>query len=571
MYKRVLLFLSVLILSVDCQAQYDFLLNRSYAERSKSVDSLLFATGGVQSLDSVTYFRMLDDVATMAKKAKDEELYWLTKISRIEYCIFHWIYTYEEGVDELQALLPSVSKYPQLVLNISFLSGIHYYHNDEFTGAFDYLLRYKYLLDEITYEEYPGKKFYNALLGDLYYAFEDYEQAQKNLLIAEKFKAPGARHSDNGLLNTLGLVMRNTGKYDSALYYFNRVLSLAIDENDPWIPISNGNIGIVYYMQGRYKEAKPLLKEDIDWALLERQYDNISNQLIRLADIYRRLGNDDSARYYSRIAHQYIHYGRDTYKHAVKLYSLLSELAIEDGDTRRALLYKDSIAIAKDSVSRKRDVLVMAKAQITAQDEANKIKVAQIVKEKELSIQRRNNLIIILSLATVIGLLLLTNQYYRRKKLKAEKDLADNKLISASHRLSIFTKNLQEKNLLIENFTEEIERLQALPCSNELPNTKENLAKLQNAIILTDEQWDEFRELFETVHRGFLNRLREKLPELTPAEIRFMVLSKLKLSNKEMANMLGIGLSGMRNYKYRLRRKLDMADDTDLEQLIDSI
>lgn len=571
--KRIVICCIILLMgSINCvQAQYDFLLNRSYAERSKSVDSLLFATGGVRNLDSVTYFRMLDDVAAMAKKAKDDELYWLTKISRVEYCIFHWIYTYEEGVDKLQSLLPSVSKYPQLVLNISFLSGIHYYHNDEFTRAFDYLLRYKYLLDEITYEEYPGKKFYNALLGDLYYAFEDYEQARKNLLLAEKFKAPGARHSDNGLLNTLGLVMRNTGKYDSALYYFNRVLSLAIDENDPWIPISNGNIGIVYYMQGRYKEAKPLLKEDIDRALVERQYDNISNQLIRLADIYRRMGNDDSARYYSRIAHQYIHYGRDTYKHAVKLYSLLSELAIEDGDTHRALLYKDSIAIAKDSVARKRDVLVMAKAQITAQDEANKIKVAQIVKEKELSIQKRNNLIIILSLATVIGLLLLTNQYYRRKKLKAEKDLADNKLVSASHRLNIFTKNLQEKNQLIENFTEEVERLQALPCSNELPDTKENLAKLQSSIILTDEQWDEFRELFETVHSGFLNRLKEKLPALTPAETRFMALSKLKLSNKEMANMLGIGLSGMRNYKYRLRKKLNIANDSELEQLMDSI
>jgi len=568
---RLIISIALFIPCMQGYAQYDFLLSKSYAERSKSVDSLLFATGGVRDLDSVAYFRMLDDVAKAAKAADDDELYWLTKISRIEYCIYHWIYTYEEGVDKLQALLPSVSKYPQLVLNISFLSGIHYYHNDEFTRAFDYLLRNKYLLDEITYEEYPGKKFYHALLGDLYYAFEDYELAQKNLLLAEQIKAPDARHSDNGLLNTLGLVMRNTGKYDSALYYFGRVKSLAIDENDPWIPISNGNIGIVYYMQGRYKEAKPLLKEDIDRALVEREYDNISNQLIRLADIYRIQKRYDSARYYAQLARAYIHYGRDTYVHMVKLYSLLSELAFVEGNVKQALLYKDSLVMAKDSAAIKRDLLIMSRTRVAAESKRHQVEVEKIVSEKELSIQKRNSLIIMLSLATIIGMLLIYSQYSRRKKLVAEKQLADNKLVSAAHRLNIFTKNLQEKNQLIENFTEEIERLQSLPCSNELPDTKQNLAKLRSAVILTDEQWDEFSELFETVHSGFIDRLREKLPSLTPAEVRFMVLTKLKLSNKEMANMLGIGLSGMRNYKYRLRKKLSIEDDTALEQLIDSI
>ena len=255
----------------------------------------------------------------------------------------------------------------------------------------------------------------------------------------------------------------------------------------------------------------------------------------------------------------------------VKLYSLLSELAFVEGNVKQALLYKDSLVMAKDSAAIKRDLLIMSRTRVAAESKRHQVEVEKIVSEKELSIQKRNSLIIMLSLATIIGMLLIYSQYSRRKKLVAEKQLADNKLVSAAHRLNIFTKNLQEKNQLIENFTEEIERLQSLPCSNELPDTKQNLAKLRSAVILTDEQWDEFSELFETVHSGFIDRLREKLPSLTPAEVRFMVLTKLKLSNKEMANMLGIGLSGMRNYKYRLRKKLSIEDDTALEQLIDSI
>ena len=253
------------------------------------------------------------------------------------------------------------------------------------------------------------------------YAFEDYESAKKYLTIAAEMPTTYAKQTVNGLYNTLGLTMRNTGKYDSALYYFNKVLSITISEQDPWVAISNGNIGVIYYLMGRYDDAKPLLIEDVNRALQAKEFDNISNQLIRLADIYRMTGINDSAAHYTRIAHKYIHYGRDTYKHAVKLYSLLSDLALKGGDIRSALLYKDSIAIAKDSIARKRDVLMMAKAQITAQEEANKIKVAQIVKEKELSIQKRNNLIIILSLATVIGLLLLTNQYNKAQKAESRK------------------------------------------------------------------------------------------------------------------------------------------------------
>lgn len=567
--RRVLLLLVLTMTIYTVSAQYEYLLNKSFAARAKSVDSLLFSPGEWKK-DSVTYFKMLNDIASTARKSGDDELYWQTQFSKIEYYTFHWWYTYRQSVDSLQLLIPHLKKYPGVLLDVSYTSGIHYYHNDEYIKAFEYLVKYKYLLDELSNEEYPKKKSYYSLLGDVYYTFEDYEQAKLYIRYALTLPAY-TTNLDHGLYNTLGLAMRNTGKYDSALYCFNKVLEISNKENDVWATISRGNIGIIYYLQGKYKKAKPLLKEDVDRALKRHEYDNISNQLVRLADIYRMTGDDDSAKYYTRIAKQYIHYGRDTYKHAVKLYSLLSELALEEGNMRKALLYKDSIAIAKDSVASKRDVLMMAKAQITAQEEANKIKVAQIVREKELSIQKRNNLIIILSLATVIGLLLLTNQYNRRKKLKAEKDLADNKLISASHRLTIFTKNLQEKNRLIENFTEEIERLQALPCSTDLPDTKENLAKLQSSIILTDEQWDEFRELFETVHGGFLNRLKQKLPDLTPAETRFMALSKLKLSNKEMAGMLGIGLSGMRNYKYRLRKKLNIDDDSDFEELIDSI
>lgn len=533
-------------------------------------DSFLFNIYRTET-DSVKLFKLLDSVATKAKREANDELYWKTEVIRIEYYTYNWIYSYQKSIEELQKIIPKVRAYPALVLKISYISGMHYYHNDEFVKAFELVIKYAHLLEGLPDSKYDDKKGYLSLLGDLYYAFEDYKGAKEYLTKASKLPLSKARQVDNGIYNTLGLVMRNTSNYDSALYYFNKVLGMTISDTDPWVAIANGNIGIIYYLQKKYSLAKPLLRADIERALAAKEYDNIANQLTKLADIYRLSQQYDSANHYASIAREYTTIGRDKYKHLVGLYALLGKLAVQKGNSVAALKYKDSVILAKDSVAIKRSILLMSRAQIKVARERHKSEVARIVAIKEMSIQKRNNIIIFLSLFAVIGILLIYIQSSRRKKLKAEKELADNKLQSAQHRLSVFTKSLSEKNQLIENFTQEIERLQALPCSNELPDTKENLAKLQNSIILTDEQWSDFKELFDQVHEGYLYRLKEKLPELTAAETRYMALCKLKLSNKEMANMLGIGLSGMRNYKYRLNKKINISDDESFDELVESI
>ena len=89
--------------------------------------------------------------------------------------------------------------------------------------------------------------------------------------------------------------------------------------------------------------------------------------------------------------------------------------------------------------------------------------------------------------------------------------------------------------------------------------------------ILTDEHWEEFRGRFEKVHGGYLLRLRTKLPDLSPAETRFMALAKLQLTNKEMSGILGVSPDSIRMMRHRLRRKLNLDEDGSLEEMINSI
>ena len=103
------------------------------------------------------------------------------------------------------------------------------------------------------------------------------------------------------------------------------------------------------------------------------------------------------------------------------------------------------------------------------------------------------------------------------------------------------------------------------------PEQSEALNELRLSAILTDKDWEEFRNRFEKVHGGFLQRLRLKLPDLSPAEIRFMALAKLQLNNKEMGSILGISPDSIRTIRYRLRKKLQLEEEGSMEELIGSI
>ena len=150
-YIRLLLPLLLLFSAVQASAQYDFLVGRSYADRAQLVDSILFSPTYWKQ-DSANYFDMMDDIAAAASTAEDDELYWQTEISRIEYYTYNWLYTYKESIEKLEALLPKLKNHPKLVLQISNIIGLHYFHNDEFVKAFEYLIKYKHILDQYSPE-----------------------------------------------------------------------------------------------------------------------------------------------------------------------------------------------------------------------------------------------------------------------------------------------------------------------------------------------------------------------------------------------------------------------------------
>jgi len=156
----------------------------------------------------------------------------------------------------------------------------------------------------------------------------------------------------------------------------------------------------------------------------------------------------------------------------------------------------------------------------------------------------------------------------RRSKQKA---LLKEELLNAKKTLENYMISMVEKNELLEQFKMDIEKLKQLKAKEIDEVRVDQLEHLNKTTILTDEDWDKFKKLFEQVHKGYFIRLKEKLPDLTQAEIRLMCLSKLKLDTKQIIEILGVSLNTVKSLRHRLRKKLNLSEEDSLYDLSDSI
>ena len=152
-----------------------------------------------------------------------------------------------------------------------------------------------------------------------------------------------------------------------------------------------------------------------------------------------------------------------------------------------------------------------------------------------------------------------------------EKRRMEDELANAKVMLDEYIHGMVEKNTLLEKFKEDIEELKNLK-SKEINEVRiEDLEHLNKATILTEEDWDKFKKLFEQVYKGFFTRLKDKIPDLTQAEIRLVCLTKLKVDTKQMAGILGVSAETIRKSRYRLRKKLGLWEEDSIESIAESI
>lgn len=419
----------------------------------------------------------------------------------------------------------------------------------------------------LSQDEYPEKMADYATIGAAYYFFKDYEKAVSYLKAGLTFKPPNDKAPVQcAIRNTIGLCYQKSGNLDSSDYYFNQILLLNTNRREEWQGIAMGNLGYNEYLKGNFEKAIPLLKQDIAIAARYNNPEYAAKSFIWLAHIYLTQNDISKAGEMTNQAKYFIE-GKKRYDDYLFLFPLMSRLNAVNGNRLLSQQYLDSSLWVNDSINKKFNAMQLARAQQKIVTLHHKQEIAELEKEKKNKILQRNILIGFLLLLTFVSLYIYS---LIRKRHRQEQIIRDLLLEKKQIELSVAEKQLEEFALRFQNNSKLLEEMEK-QWESKGNETERLLTQLHESTLLTEAQWIGFRQTFEKVHNGYLVRLKLKLPDLTPAEIRYMTLAKLQFSTKEMAAALGISQQTVRVIAHRLRKKLHLPEEGSLSELVDSI
>ena len=524
---------------------------------------VVFNLEDLQTKDSVTLFHTINKIRKLAIDNHDDDLLLETKLMRAGYFYYrNKNFSAQFTLAVIDSLRQEGRQKKKLWLEIMTENMEALYNFDvvqNYELGFEHHQRVYDLVKNLSPEVFPQKQSCLYQIANEYYFFHDYREAIFYDIQAKNADPPQKLYpffQPLTILNTLGLCYQKLNMPDSSDYYFNKAIELAKRWRiKDWGAIASGNLGYNLFLKKDYINAAPLLQKDVAIAIEHQDWGLASGSQMVLAHISlltRQIAEADKrlalARFYVNRSHQYRRL-EELYPLMSKYYSLTRQFAL-------AAKYLDSSMLVKDSLDRKLSALQLMRASQKVDQERHHAEIDDIESQKTINILERN--LLLLAVAGMIGAaILLYRRQEKKDRLQKEQVLkAREELEIAAKQLNDFARNIFEKNEMIE----------ILQQQSGGPN-HETILKLQHSTILTDEDWSYFCSLFEKVHPAYLQRLHEKLAGLTPAETRFMTLTRLGLSGKEMAAMLGIGADAIRQYRTRLRRKLDIAEDIDFEAL----
>jgi len=452
------------------------------------------------------------------------------------------------------------------------LVGKKMHYNRFYEDAFYYLYKSNKIIADKTPRDTAFYPFLHESYGLSLYYYRRYNDAKREFKIALKSKTLNVKEQI-GIYNSLGLVYRDIRNIDSARYYFTLAFDKAKKHNDEgWKGVLSGNLGHLFYLQGDFQKAEKLVMYDYRNSQNNNQVGSAINAGLLMIRIRIQQGRVAEAQKLLTEIEAIVF--RDTYRmdEFRVLYKARNLVYQAQGNYKDALesfkiasLYDDTLRSLTTEENLKK-----TEFQINFEQKQSEL---SLVREKE----RFNEwMIIILSLLVgliVVSSVLIIRGIIRKRKrenqlLELKQEKVERELAHTEKEMRFILSNLIEKNALVEQLSSEIEGFQNDVDSKFNEERSKMLGRLQSITLLTDDDWLEFKKLFERLNPNFFSRLLLAAPDLTNAEIRLVTLIKLNLSNLEMARVLGISPDSVRKTALRLRKKWNIDQQEELVKFV---
>jgi tetratricopeptide (TPR) repeat protein len=367
--------------------------------------------------------------------------------------------------------------------------------------------------------------------------------------------------------NSFAFCYRDQGMYDSAMHWYQKGWEIAQEKKVPvWTWLLRGNQAYIHLAQQRYDSAEVIAGWYYDecvkaeaWALAAKAQTMISSARIGRKDYngaLRALLKADSF---------ISHYPMTPYEEHSATYQNLALVYEKMGAADKAYdQYKKYIWI-RDSIDHSLTETIVGNFKTKISFDKAETSIRLLQQEKKSEQLKRNLIIGLVALLGIISFLLLNRQrlrlLHKNQFAIQQKNAAEAETSAAKKELELFTRNFVEKNKLIDNLQEQLHEERF----HQDVQTKVEMLKQQ--VILTEDDWQNFKTIFEKVHPHFFDQLRKMAPDITGAEQRMAALVRLFPDNRQIASVLGISVDSVRKTKRRLSQRLSV-DTEKVEELI---
>ncbi|WP_430615294.1 helix-turn-helix transcriptional regulator [Flavobacterium sp. JP2137] len=574
LYKTRLLPAILLLFPLLVQAQYEHLLHKKYAEK-QAFYAEKFGTNYVLKADSVRYFNEVQKVYDLGVVANDRSIIHESMYLKLDYFASK---NHPHYIAEMLLLIRVVdldqNKALQARTRLA-LASYYYTQKKDYLNAFKYVSSSSEYLADLSLAELPEKREMLFAIAWMYYQVGSQNKSLYFLNLANSY--PKDRHPDlqYNILNTKGLIETNNKNFDVAITSFNQLLELSSQRNDTlWHLIGQANLAAVYVANQNYIMALDIFTVYDRYASDKYKVAQLNIWLIK-SKIYQKTGAQAD---FNSSIQRLMHEIKDTPLNAEKkeeIYPLLAVYYKENQQLDLAYTYADSALYY--SVENREITNSSAVRNLDIQDQLN------LLKQKDLELQNNDQQFKMLrigglGLTLFLTLMLLVIFNYvrkadrrRRVQLEIEKLRIKKELQTANEKLKISLRDLlvSRGNLtVIKSQLQKIDLREGEQLDSKVALALEDAQFDALPLALHSNHWPVLLAAFEKAYPLFVSKIKKKLPHITTVERKYLILKKMGLEAREIAQIMEVSTAALRVYSHRIRKKHHFDSNDSLDEFI---
>jgi len=451
-----------------------------------------------------------------------------------------------------------------------------------FKGFYHLATEYKIKARDYFYNSGNQARYADAErdLGLIFWSLGEQEKALKTFReTASIYKSLGDDYFLSDVFLNMGNILSEQGMNDSALHYFK--LARDVSEKDGYesmLGILEQSVGLVYYDLGNLDQALTYLKKGLKYS---EEQDDLDEQLsihLNLADLFIRKNDFNKAEIHLEEAAKLVErvHSPEQMKNLHNSYYRLYEAR---GDFEAALREHKLFTDWSDSLFKQQKSIQLAEFEIIYGLEKARQKMIRqetdillLQKENKIQAQQKGLLaggMFTFLLGATLVILLLQSRHRKIHLAHLNKERVQQQELEFKKReLASYTLHLAQKNQLLDELREGIEVLQSGSKGNSEFSSLKHKLNYDNQI---DRDWEVFKMHFEEVHPDFFRRLQRSYPQLSLNDMRLLALMKLNLNSKEIASILNITPDSVKKSRYRLRKKLELEEEANINLELDKL